>query len=149
MVALCYVLGSAFNRWKGNPVESALAKAVAWTSEATLGANRKKVERNCFETVRVGTGLANLLLTFRFSGTHYLGTMMEGAMQLVNVHVKTKCDHSEGRLFELDHKLQKEQKAISGQMKKIGSELEKRIEDQKRSAQLAQQQEEISRAFFR
>lgn len=149
VVALCYTMGTAYNRWKDCVVEKNVAKGGAWLGSLLFGWNPKKTENELLPTLKIGSGLINMLITLSFAQSHWLGTVMEGAMTLVSTSVKVKADRAQGRLYKLDKDLEENQDGISGKVKGLGSNVQRQFELHKQLGEVNSKQAENAQLTIR
>ncbi len=142
VVALVYLAGMGFNKWQGDVVEHSASKTFSSAVHSLFGWNKRKSEGTAFTILKIGGGVMNVLISIPFASVHWLGTVMEGAMTLVNVHVKRTTDHAQGRLYNITYELQNVQKGVTGHVKKFGDIARAEMDDKKMAAKILQNEED-------
>jgi hypothetical protein len=150
VVALCYSAGASYNRFfTDHAFEKKVSSGISWLG-VSLGLSSKTIEGNLENTLKIGSGIVHGLLMFSLGGVQqWLGTLLQGTMQIVNVQVKTKSDRAQGRLYEIDEKLKEKQGGVTGHVKKLGKQYDAKTKDQKIAAEVTRRNGEMTQEILR
>lgn len=144
VVAMVYALGVGYNRFLTDyALEKGLAKNFSQLGYI-VGVTSKNSEHSLTELFKIGSGLINCAIMISLGGAqHWLGTLLQGTMQMVNVQLKVKTERTQGRLFALDEKLKREQSNIANYIKRTGKGLEAQSNLQRIGGEIARQNNEL------
>ncbi|MDP1834471.1 MAG: hypothetical protein Q8K75_00950 [Chlamydiales bacterium] len=149
VVAMVYAAGNLYSHVNNHAFEKGISKGASYVANA-VGLTSKGIENDIISTLKIGSGVVHGIMMFSLGGwQHWLGTLLQGTMQIVSVNVKVTSDRTQGRLYKIDEELKEKQGAVSGHVKKIGKGFEAQTKDQTAAARIATQEQEVSQEVIR